>query len=178
VEGLGHFEETVARLEAAGLRVKRIAVMGDFDEIYARHNLLVAAEAARVHADWFGRFGELYHGKTAELIQRGQGVSDEELVMARNGRLQLRQELTALMDEHGLDLWLSPPALGAAPVGLDSTGDPVMNLPWTHAGLPTLTIPVGYNAAGLPLGLQVTGRWYGDEIMMAWAVVIETVVES
>jgi Asp-tRNA(Asn)/Glu-tRNA(Gln) amidotransferase A subunit family amidase len=177
-EGRVHFEETVARLEAAGLWVKRVAAMGDFDEIYARHNLLVAAEAARVHADWFGKFGELYHGKTAELIQRGQGVSDEELERARNGRLPLRQELTALMDEHDLDLWLSPPAPGAAPKGLDSTGDPVMNLPWTHAGLPTLTIPAGVNGAGLPLGLQVTGRWYEDEAMMRQGMEIEKVLQE
>jgi Asp-tRNA(Asn)/Glu-tRNA(Gln) amidotransferase A subunit family amidase len=92
--------------------------------------------------------------------------------------LQLRQELTELMDEHGLDLWLSPPALGAAPVGLESTGDPVMNLPWTHAGLPTLTIPAGLNATGLPLGLQVTGRWYGDEAMMAQGIEIEKVLQG
>jgi Asp-tRNA(Asn)/Glu-tRNA(Gln) amidotransferase A subunit family amidase len=177
-EGRVHFEETVARLEAAGVQVKRVAAMGDFDEIYARHNLLVAAEAAHVHADWFGKFGELYHGKTAELIQRGQGVSDEELERARNGRLPLRQELTALMDEHDLDLWLSPPAPGAAPKGLDSTGDPVMNLPWTHAGLPTLTIPAGVNVASLPLGLQVTGRWYEDEAMMRQGMEIEKVLQE
>jgi Asp-tRNA(Asn)/Glu-tRNA(Gln) amidotransferase A subunit family amidase len=120
----------------------------------------------------------VYHAKTADLIQRGQGVSEEKLAEARTGRLQLRQELTALMDAHDLDLWLSPPALGAAPAGLDSTGDPVMNLPWTHAGLPTLTIPAGFNAAGLPLGLQVTGRWYGDEVMMRQGMEIEKILQG
>ena len=177
-EGRTHFEGTVARLVGAGFVVKRVAAMGDFDEIYERHQLLVAAEAARVHADWFRAFGEMYHGKTADLIRRGQGVSEEALAEARNGRLQLRQELMGLMREHGLDLWLSPPALGAAPKGLDSTGDPVMNLPWTHAGLPTLTIPVGLNEAGLPLGLQVTGTWYGDEIMMREGMMIEEILRG
>jgi Asp-tRNA(Asn)/Glu-tRNA(Gln) amidotransferase A subunit family amidase len=72
-----------------------------------------------------------------------------------------------------LDLWVSPPALGAAPVGLDSTGDPVMNLPWTHAGLPTMSLPAGFNQAGLPMGLQITGHWYGDEAMVAAATQLE-----
>jgi Asp-tRNA(Asn)/Glu-tRNA(Gln) amidotransferase A subunit family amidase len=77
------------------------------------------------------------------------------------------------MNRHGLDLWLSPAAPGSAPKGLDSTGDPVMNLPWTHSGLPTLTLPAGFNAAGLPLGLQLAARWYADEAMLAWAAEIE-----
>ncbi|MCZ7669145.1 MAG: hypothetical protein M5U34_19120 [Chloroflexi bacterium] len=32
----------------------------------------------------------------------------------------------------------------ALPAGLESTGDPVMDLPWTYAGLPTLTLPAGF----------------------------------
>ena len=175
-EGLAHFWGIVTRLEAAGLRIKRVGAMRNFGEIYARHQLLVAAEAARVHKEWFAQYGELYHPKTADLIQRGQAVPDGELALARSGRGQLRQELTALMDGHDLDLWLSPPALGAAPAGLDSTGDPVMNLPWTHAGLPTLTIPAGLNALGLPLGLQVAGRWFGDEVMMRQGMMIEGIL--
>jgi Asp-tRNA(Asn)/Glu-tRNA(Gln) amidotransferase A subunit family amidase len=175
-EGLAHFRETAARLAEAGFVVKSVAALADFEAIYVRHNLLVAAEAARVHADWFAQYGDVYHWKTADLIQRGQAVSEGELEQARNGRAQLRQQLTALMDEQGLDLWLSPAALGAAPKGLDSTGDPVMNLPWTHAGLPTLTIPSGFNTDGLPLGLQVTGRWFEDEVMMRQGMVVEEVI--
>jgi Asp-tRNA(Asn)/Glu-tRNA(Gln) amidotransferase A subunit family amidase len=51
-----------------------------------------------------------------------------------------------------------------------------MNLPWTHAGLPTLTLPAGKNKAGLPLGLQLTGRWFGDEAMLSFASQIEPLV--
>ncbi|RMH02330.1 MAG: hypothetical protein D6706_00290 [Chloroflexi bacterium] len=175
-EGLAHFEATVSRLEAAGYVVKRVGVMPDFEAVRERHNLIVAAEAARVHADWFARYADLYHPKTAELIRRGQQVTDEMLARAINGRLQLRQTLTDVMNTHGIDLWISPAAPGPAPRGLDSTGDPVMNLPWTHSGLPTLTIPSGFNGAGLPLGLQLTGRWYGDELMVSWGVEIEQIV--
>ena len=72
------------------------------------------------------------------------------------------------MDAHGIDLWLSPAARGAAPAGLDSTGDPIMNLPWTHAGLPTLALPAGHDEDGLPLGVQLAGRWDRDEALLAW----------
>jgi Asp-tRNA(Asn)/Glu-tRNA(Gln) amidotransferase A subunit family amidase len=48
-----------------------------------------------------------------------------------------------------------------------------MNLPWTHSGLPTLGLPSGVNREGLPIGLQVAGRWYTDEALFHWAEQIE-----
>jgi len=172
-EGFTHFQETCERLTAAGFELRRVPAMADFNDVYERHNRLVAAEAAAFHAAWFGEYAPLYHPKTVDLIERGRRVSGEQVEAARKGRRQLRGELTELMNRHGLDLWLSPAAPGSAPKGLDSTGDPVMNLPWTHSGLPTLTLPAGFNAAGLPLGLQLAARWYADEAMLAWAAEIE-----
>jgi Asp-tRNA(Asn)/Glu-tRNA(Gln) amidotransferase A subunit family amidase len=80
------------------------------------------------------------------------------------------------MDEHRVDLWLSPAAPGPAPHGLASTGSPVMNIPWTQAGLPTLTIPSGTSKNGLPLGLQITGRWMEDAELLDWSQEIARVV--
>jgi Asp-tRNA(Asn)/Glu-tRNA(Gln) amidotransferase A subunit family amidase len=152
--------------------------MPDFDEIEQRHNQIVAAEAARVHAEWYSRHPELYHPKTVELIERGQAASDEALAQALLGRENLRGELAALMDGNGVDVWISPAAPGPAPKGLDSTGSPVMNLPWTHSGLPTVGLPSGTNAEGLPMGLQVAARWYADELLLAWASEIERALRS
>jgi Asp-tRNA(Asn)/Glu-tRNA(Gln) amidotransferase A subunit family amidase len=172
-EGLAHFRAVCQQLQAAGFEIRPIPALADFEQIVERHNLIVAAEAARFHRDWYAAYRGLYHEKTAVLIERGLQMSDEQLATALNGRQQLRSELTNLMSAHNLDLWLSPPAPGAAPEGLGSTGDPVMNLPWTHSGLPTLTLPAGKNAAGLPLGLQLTGHWYGDEALLGFAAQIE-----
>jgi len=177
-ESLAHFRVTCQRLITAGFTVKSIPAMPDFADIYARHNQIVAAEAARVHAAWFGAYAHLYHPKTAELIRRGQTVSPTQLALALAGRQQLRAELQRLMAVHGVDVWLSPPAVGAAPAGLESTGDPVMNLPWTHSGLPTLGLPTGANATGLPLGLQLAAGFGNDERLVAWAVQIEKIVRG
>ncbi len=177
-EGLTHFMNTADRLVTAGFTVKSVKVMPNFDAIYQRHQLIVAAEAARVHAQWFALYGDCYHPKTVELIERGQAVSDEALMKAQNGRFQLRDELSRIMNVQGIDLWIAPPATGPAPAGLESTGDPVMNLPWTHAGLPTITLPVDKNEKGLPLGLQVIGRWYQDEALIAWCHELETALSA
>jgi len=176
-EGLKHFRATCDRLRSAGYTIKSVEAMNDFEQIRARHNLIATAEAAKVHKNWFAQYGELYHFKTVELIKRGQAVADSDLAEALKGRGKLHDELTALMNDHGIDIWLSPSAIGAATKGLDSTGDPVMNLPWSHCGFPSINLPSGFNAEQLPLGLQLTSRFNTDEELLAWAVELEQVLK-
>ena len=164
-----HFAQVIDGLEAGGFEVRRVAAFDDFDALVSRHVSMVAACAARVHAIWYEQYGNRYHPRTQDLVQRGRAIGDAELETLRDGRLELRQQLSALMDEHGLDVWASPSAVGAAPAGLDSTGDPVMNLPWTYAGFPAINLPSGLAANGLPLGLQLSARFGQDEELLAWA---------
>ncbi len=70
------------------------------------------------------------------------------------------------MRSAGANLILSPGATSAAPGGLKSTGSPLMSLPFTHAGLPSLAIPWGVNAAGLPLSIQIMADWGKDEFLL------------
>jgi Asp-tRNA(Asn)/Glu-tRNA(Gln) amidotransferase A subunit family amidase len=168
-EMLAHFETVLQKLAQVGFEICRVEVMPNFDDIRAQHLNLTAAEAAIIHRDWFEQYADLYHPKTAGLIQQGQQVSAEQLAAYRAGRAELRQTLTAVMTEHGLSAWVTPAAVGPAPLTLESTGDPVMNLPWTYAGLPALNLPAGFAANGLPLGLQLVAGWQEDEKLLDWA---------
>ena len=160
----------------AGYELRRTSVMDNFQEIRIRHDVIISAEAAQVHAEWFEKYKELYSSKFTELVQRGRLISDlQSLLKARD---TFRAEITQTMDENNIDLWICPPTIGPAPKGLDSTGDPVMNLPWTQIGLPALNIPTGKSDDGLPMGLQVIGKWNADEELLAWAEDIEKVVNQ
>ena len=174
-EGLAHFRATCERL-AARYEVLPVPAMPDFSRIVARHHRLMAAEASQVHADWFRRFPELYAPQTAELIKRGGEIPPQQTKQDRAGCKTLYSELTELMDKHGIDVWISPSAPGPAPRRFAGTGDPVMNLPWTQAGLPTLGVPSGRNAEGLPMGLQLSGRFLGDEDLLCFGREIARVV--
>jgi Asp-tRNA(Asn)/Glu-tRNA(Gln) amidotransferase A subunit family amidase len=171
-EGRDHFRAVCGRLAETGFDVVPVPALEDFAEIAERHRRAFAAEAARVHAKWFDRYRDLYERRTVELIERGRGISDAELARHLAASAALRTELAGVMDGYGIDLWLSPPAQGAAPRGIDSTGDPVMNIPWTQAGMPALCLPAGQNPQGLPLGLQIAGRFGADEELLAWAPAI------
>jgi Asp-tRNA(Asn)/Glu-tRNA(Gln) amidotransferase A subunit family amidase len=177
-EGRAFFENTCRLLEENGYEIRRVRAFDRFEEIVERHKLILAAEAAQVHAQWFAEYGHLYHESMVDLIMHGREISVGRLAEALNGRQELRRQMTEEMDRHGLDLWICPSATGAAPRGLESTGDPIMNLPWTHCGLPSVNLPSGLTDVGLPMGLQAVGKWYEDEALLEWSAQLEMTLSS
>lgn len=171
-----HLQSVAGRLRQAGYGVKSVNALDDFEAAVERHSLILAAEAAQVHAPWRPRYKHLYSEKLAALLERGKAISQAQLQSAQEGAQQLRRELATLMDIHGFQLWLTPAAVGAAPEGLASTGDPVMNLPWTQAGLPALGLPSGWDAAGMPLGTQFVAGFGQDEELLSWGAQIEAIL--
>jgi len=162
------FRTHVDRLANAGVEVRRIDPFADVAAVIERHDRLVAAEAALSHDEWYPEYGDRYADATVDLVETGRATGVGDLADARRGRGQLRERVHGTMDENGVDVLVSPAAPGPAPEGLDSTGDPVMNAPWTHAGLPAVTLPASRTDGGLPLGLQCTARYGADESLLAW----------
>ena len=68
-------------------------------------------------------------------------------------------------------------AMGPAPLGLSSTGDPRMNAPWTAMGTSAITIPMPV-ANGLPLGLQLTAEHGQDARVIRTAMRFEGMVST
>lgn len=163
------FESHVERLSAAGYEVRRVDAFEHVDAVNERHNRLVAADAALAHHEWFETYGDRYASETRALIEEGMDVAASEIAAARRGREALRERLHDAMADHGVDVWVAPAAPGPAPEGIDDTGDPVMNLPWTHAGLPTVALPAGATDDGLPLGVQCAARFGDDEDLLRWS---------
>jgi Asp-tRNA(Asn)/Glu-tRNA(Gln) amidotransferase A subunit family amidase len=130
-------------------------------------------EMARHHARWFPRFEDRYRPRTAAAIRDGLAVTIDEAAQIRAGRSTLRARIHAAMDEAGIDLLMCPAAVGPAPEGIEFTGNPAMQLPWTHAGLPVVTLPWSVARNGLPLGLQLIARFMDDERLIAWASLLE-----
>ncbi|CAN5875227.1 amidase [soil metagenome] len=168
-DALLEFKRQLYGLAEAGYSVKRVAALPDIAQLNQLHRRLCFAEFAQEHADIYAQFADDYRPRTREAIELGKTVNAAELAAARAHCGQLRAELQAQMDEIGCDLWVCPSATGPAPSGIHATGDPNMNLPWTHAGLPAITIPAGRAANNLPLGLQMIARFGDDERLLGWA---------
>jgi Asp-tRNA(Asn)/Glu-tRNA(Gln) amidotransferase A subunit family amidase len=167
-EGLKAFEEHLSTLQGIGCTIKRVPSLSNIDQLSNLHLRLIHAEFAQEHEQMYARHAPLYRTRTAEMIEIGKKVSEGELIIARANCTQLRAELEEKMTKQGIDLWVCPSAPGPAPEGIQSTGDPNMNLPWTHAGMPVMTLPAGRAENGLPLGLQFVAPFGADEYLIAW----------
>lgn len=104
---------------------------------------------------------------TLELIERGGKILAADYLLARE-RMQTAE---AGFDEYfdHFDAIVTPAALGPAPVGLGSTGDPVMSTIWTYAGLPCLSLPLLQTEDGLPIGVQLVGAMRNDARLLRTA---------
>ena len=167
------FDQQIDQLKANGYTVREIPIFEEIETINNRHKELVAAEMALVHEPWYREYGDRYAPETAELIEEGRSVSTDALAVDRASRSDVRAQIHSRMDDTGVDVLVSPPAPGPAPRGIETTGDPIMNLPWTHAGVPAVTLPIEKTADGLPIGIQCTARFGDDEWLLHWCRSIE-----
>ena len=176
--GRQHFEATLDRLAAEGFRIERIPFFPDYADLNRRHRRLTAVEVAQVHKHWYGEYSDRYSVHMHEIMRTGATVSDEERDDIRADQLRLRHSMEEELLSAGADLWVAPAATGPAPKGIHATGNPIMNLPWTNAGVPALSIPAGETVDGLPLAVQFCAPFGADERLLAWGKAIEALVRG
>ena len=170
-------DDAAARLGEAGISVEATPTLHNISEINIRHRHMTTFEFAETHEERYAKYGAMFRPESARLFEEGQGISTADAEAGRASRFALRQRLHERMDRAGIDAWLAPSAVGAAPHGLGSTGEPAMNLPWTHAGMPVINLPFG-DVDGLPLGLSLVGRFGHDETLLGQAAMVESALAS
>ena len=108
------------------------------------------------------------------IVEEGEGCSVQAYEMAYGER---DEAIAALPDlASSLDLVLLPSALGAAPLGLHFTGDPVMCRPATLLGVPAANIPAHQRSGGLPIGLQAMAPHFDDLLYLRHLAMLDAVL--
>lgn len=176
--GLDSFDRQIERLEAAGFGIRSVPLLEHLDAIEDRHYTMQSAEVAQIHHHWYEAYSDRYHPDTAGMIEDGWEVTVRELLSYRAKQNELRERIEETMAEGDIDLWICPASPGPAPEGLETTGDPIMNLPWTNAGLPAVSVPADQSTDGLPMGLQCIAGFGADEQLIEWAEQLEAVFEA
>ncbi len=164
---------STAQKLAEGTEVEEIGLEA-FAEGADLHARIMSFEAAMALAsEWRNARGQI-STKLAALIETGRAMSYDDYRNALASAAALRERAESLWSR--CDLLLAPAAPGAAPAGIEATGDPIFSRLWTLLRLPTLTLCAGTDAAGLPLGVQLLGRLNGDEALLSRALWVESLL--
>jgi len=161
--------EAAGRLRADGYDVRQTDAPASFQAAAAATLTVFAKEAAEVHRERFDRYGERIGAKLAALVTRGREISQDEYEAARSSIQAASRDFEEFAKVHPLTL--TPAALGPAPLGLASTGDPAANAPWTALGGPAVSVPMPVD--GMPLGLQLSSAIGTDRALLATASRLE-----
>jgi aspartyl-tRNA(Asn)/glutamyl-tRNA(Gln) amidotransferase subunit A len=162
------------RLASEGFVVEEAALPAIFDLQQAILRTILRVETSSIHERLFAEHAETYGPKLRALIETGMLIDASDYVRALRLRSRYQREMAKLFEK--FDVLMTPPARGVAPAGIGGTGDPVMNGPWTLTDFPTMTLPHALSAAGLPIGVQLTGPPFQEQLLLEIAKQVEAIV--
>jgi aspartyl-tRNA(Asn)/glutamyl-tRNA(Gln) amidotransferase subunit A len=152
---------TVTELDAPELEGEAIQAVMD----------LLLPESSYSHRDWFPARSDAYSDTVRERLEAGRNVPAVSWFAARQHQERVRERMAELQAD--VDLFALPTTPFVAPP-LDETTLEVkegqadlsalirMTAPFDLTGQPACSVPCGFTAAGLPIGLQLVGRPFED----------------
>jgi Asp-tRNA(Asn)/Glu-tRNA(Gln) amidotransferase A subunit family amidase len=154
------FEATIETLRSAGAIVEERELTALDAVNWSAINTIILSEATVIFSDLIARFPDRVSDVMKGHVETGRTKSAMEYLAAKAAQDKRRTALSSELE--GYDAVLTLPAFGEAPRGLASTGDAEYCAPWTFLGAPAVTVPAGFGRNGLPLGIQIAGRYRDD----------------
>ena len=141
-----------------------------------------AAESYAYHAENIARAPELYQPETLRRIKTGEKISAAEYIQGCHE--QERERRRALQFFSKVDLLITPSTPIPAPAIADLRKNPEAlrpaelvllrnTRPFNVWGLPTISVPCGFTKSGLPVGLQIAGPHWREDLVLRLAYAYE-----
>jgi Asp-tRNA(Asn)/Glu-tRNA(Gln) amidotransferase A subunit family amidase len=163
------FRQSIALLRGSGITIKSVDIAGELKRLVEAGDVLESYEGARVHEARLKEFGDRLDPNIVRLVQNGLQIPAQRYDEAKRFVAESRVRFAEIFKS--TPVILTPAAVGPAPLGLSTTGDPRMNAPWTALGTPAVSIPMPI-ASGLPLGLQLTADLNQDSRVLRAALLL------
>lgn len=163
-EIVGLLDKTAATLAELGATVEEVTLPA-YDLYQACGQVIMFAEAYAIHEQDLKTRPMAYGRYTYQRIVAGAVLSAADYIQA----LRLRRELTDALNGvlQSYDVLLAPTSLTPAAAFTSFGPDAgrmmgMMNNAFNVTGSPALAIPIGFSAAGLPMGCQLVGRPFDE----------------
>ncbi|UYN94189.1 MAG: amidase [Enhydrobacter sp.] len=171
-------QRALAGAEAALTQAGAVRVdieLPSFEDAALKWMVLCGVEAALAHEATFPARRDQYGPEFAALLDVGRGLSAIELARLQVMRARVKGEIDRMLAE--VDLLLVP-AMGVAAPSLAAmkaagrtpqtvAGRLRYTAPFDLSGHPTLTLPGGMTADGVPVGFQIVGRAFDEATILA-----------
>jgi aspartyl-tRNA(Asn)/glutamyl-tRNA(Gln) amidotransferase subunit A len=137
-----------------------------------------AAESYAFHAENVAKRPELYQVETLRRIRNGEAITAGEFIRRRRELEEARRNIGAMFAE--VDVIVTPTMPTAAPSIAELKADPdalrpaelklLRNTrPFNVWGLPAISVPCGFTAGGLPIGMQIAGPHWREDLVLQLA---------
>jgi aspartyl-tRNA(Asn)/glutamyl-tRNA(Gln) amidotransferase subunit A len=169
-------DQTMRTLKKLGCKFVKVK-LPDQNLIAAAAIITLAVEAAATHAAWLRTRPEDYGSQVRNRLENGLAYSAVEYLEALRWRGPALAAHLAAMGK--ADVILAPASRAVAPtiaetdVGGANDAEAVIQQvtrfmrPINYLGVPVVVVPVAHTAAGMPVGMQLIGRPFGDETLIA-----------
>lgn len=175
--GVGEFIETadVEILEAVRRTIKVFEGLGckmqEEDASWLReaalaNRLMTQSDGAAVHRDRLKEHPEKFGEDIRRRLEDGASTSSTDYILARRTQAEVKKRFELFFESY--DFLILPTTPIAAPTieghdAVEQAGRLTrFTAPFNLAGLPALSLPCGFTKEGLPIGLQIVSRAWGD----------------
>ncbi len=142
-------------MEHLGDSADTLALHKPFVNVYGWLKTIMGADQAMSYRREYERGKDKLSPILVDMIEQGQKVLALDYNQAAATREGLNLLLSEIFDEY--DAIVTPASTGQAPLGLDTTGNPIFSTPWTFCGVPAISLPLLQGSDGMPIGVQLVG---------------------
>lgn len=180
--------QAIGVLQDLGAQVREVTIPYA-DAVVAAEFGILLPEASAYHQEWLRDKADLYGPDVRLFLEVGEFVFATDYIKALRVRTLIQQGWAAMFDD--IDVLVAPctpfaaPAVGTTDVTwVDGTVETItmalvrLASPGNLTGLPTLSMPVGFDNAGLPLGMQVMGRPFDEATVLRVGQAYETASDT
>ena len=169
-------------LEASGAKLVDIDIDGADEARIAAGPTLLAIDMADLYRDGLKQHPEKFGAEVLRRLRAGEPFSGTDYAHALRIIIQWKHQFKRVFQ--GVDVLAVPTTPIVAPK-FENADDLQRathrisrnNVGFSYAGLPCLTIPVGFDGQGLPVGMQLVAKWFNEPLLFRAGVAYQSRTE-
>lgn len=157
--------DAIGVLQTLGAEIQEVRV--PFAEYgWVAYLSIVGPESVPYHREFLRSRRRDYMKRTPEFFELSLFIPGWRYEQGKKARVLFVKQAAELFRE--VDALLTPTVpVPAPPIQAADDWPPLLHctIPFSVVGVPALSVPCGFTESGLPVGLQIVGKWWEEELL-------------